>query len=57
MEAAAQMELTRQVLQVKAARKSATNGAWSERLGEMESALCPKAKWVHEVAPDWSDQI
>jgi hypothetical protein len=53
----AQMELTRKVLQVKEARRYARDSKWPDRLGEMESVLCPEARWVHEVAPSGTIQI
>ena len=57
MQTLAQMELTRKVLQVKEARHYARDSKWPDRLGEMESALCPEARWVHEVAPNGTIQI
>ncbi len=57
MQTLAEMELTAKVLQVKAARHHARDSKWPDRLGEMESALCPQARWVHEIAPDGRIQI
>ena len=50
-------ELTREILQVKAARDSAGDKDWPRRLTPMESSLCPEAEWVHEVVPDGTIQI
>jgi len=50
-------ELTRKILQVKAARDSARDKDWPRQLALMESSLCPGAKWVHEVAPNGTIQI
>jgi len=50
-------ELTRKILQVKAARDSARDRDWPQHLASMESSLCPEAEWVHEVAPDGTIQI
>jgi hypothetical protein len=50
-------ELTRKILQVKAARDSARDREWPQHLAPMESSLCPEAEWVHEVAPDGTIQI
>ena len=52
-----EMELTRKVLEVKEARHSGRNTNWIQQLVPTESALCPEAKWVHEVAPNGTIQI
>ncbi len=57
MQALAEMELTRKVLQVKDARHSGRNTNWTPQLVATESALCPEAMWVHEVLPDGRIQI
>ena len=48
-------ELTRKILQVKAARDSVTDK--DRLLAPMESFLCPPAKWVHEIGPNGTIQI
>jgi hypothetical protein len=50
-------ELTRKILQVKAARDLAMDKDWPRQLAPMESFLCPQAEWVHEVAPNGTIQI
>jgi len=57
MQALAEMELTRKVLQVKDARHSERNMSWTQQLVPLESALCPEAMWVQEVAPNGTIQI
>jgi len=52
-----QAELTRKILQVKAARDSAMDKDQPRQLAPMESFLCPQAEWVHEVAPNGTIQI
>lgn len=52
-----QAELTRKILQVKAARNSAMDKDRPRQLVPMESFLCPQAKWVQEVAPNGTIQI
>ncbi len=44
------LELTRKILQVKAL--AATEGKWLPSVPDMESSICPGAKWVYGVAPD-----
>jgi len=56
-ETLADAELSRKVLQVKAARDSAKNRDWALQLAPMKSSLCPEAEWIHEVAPNGTIQI
>ncbi len=49
------LELTQKILQVKAL--AATEGKWLPSVPDMESSICPGAKWVYGVAPDGTMSI
>jgi len=57
MEAMTRVELTAKILQAKEARNSVATRDWPEQLKEMNSLLCPEAKWVHEITPDGSIKL
>ena len=57
METLAGAELSRKILQVKAARDSAKDREWALQLAPMKSSLCPEAEWVHDVGHDGRIQI
>lgn len=52
-----QVELTRKIIEVKAVRDSVSGNRGLLHLGDMESALCAKVKWVHELVPNGTIQI
>jgi hypothetical protein len=52
-----QVELTRKIMEVKEMRDSVRANKGLLRLGDMESALCPRTKWVHELLPNGTIQI
>ncbi|MGB7272718.1 MAG: hypothetical protein WBC69_05435, partial [Geitlerinemataceae cyanobacterium] len=49
------LELTQKILQVKAL--AAKEGKWLPSVPDMESSICPGAKWVYGVAPDGTMSI
>jgi len=57
LEAMTRVELTTKILQAKEARNSVATRDWPEQLKEMNSLLCPEAKWVHEITPDGSIKL
>lgn len=49
------LELTQKILQVKAL--AAKTGKWPPSVPDMESSICPGAKWLYRVAPDGTMSI
>ena len=49
------LELTQKILQVKALAAQA--GKWPSSVPEMESSICPGAKWLYRLAPDGTMSI
>ncbi|MEG4520931.1 MULTISPECIES: hypothetical protein [unclassified Microcoleus] len=49
------LELTQKILQVKAL--AAKTGKWPASVPDMESSICPGAKWLYRVAPDGTMSI
>ena len=49
------LELTQKILQVKALAAKA--GKWPPSVPEMNSSICPGAKWLYRVAPDGTMSI
>jgi hypothetical protein len=50
-----ELELTQKILQVKAL--AAKEGKWLPSVPDMESSICPGAKWIYRVAPDGTMSI
>jgi hypothetical protein len=57
LEAMTRVELTTKILQAKEARNSVATRDWPEQLKEMNSLLCPEAKWVHDITPEGSIKL
>jgi hypothetical protein len=49
------LELTQKILQVKAL--AAKQGKWLPSVPDMESSICPGAKWIYRLAPDGTMSI
>jgi hypothetical protein len=49
------LELTQKILQVKAL--AAKEGKWLPSVPDMESSICPGAKWIYRLAPDGTMSI
>jgi hypothetical protein len=50
-----ELELTQKILQVKAL--AAKEGKWLPSIPDMESSICPGAKWIYRLAPDGTMSI